>query len=83
MGGWHFIVLYTLLKNRYGITFSALINSKANGFVFIDTAYINNILMFLNLKLKPFIRLIISKGFNRQPSKVVTYILTLYLLLNN
>jgi hypothetical protein len=46
----HFIVLYTLLKNKYRITLSALINSKANSFVFIDIAYINNILIFLNLK---------------------------------
>jgi hypothetical protein len=63
--GRHFIVLYTLLKNKYRITLSALINSRANGFVFINTAYINNILMFLNLKPKSFIRPIIPKGFNR------------------
>ena len=83
MGGRHFIVLYTLLKNRYRITLSTLINSKANGFIFINTAYINNILTFLNLKPKPLIRPIIPKGFNRQPGKAVTYILTLYLLLNS
>jgi hypothetical protein len=39
--------------------------------------------MFLNLKLKPFIRPIIPKGFNRQLGKVITYILTLYLSLNS
>jgi hypothetical protein len=50
MGGRHFIVLCTLLKNRYRITLSALVDSGVNGFVFIDTAYINNILIFLNLK---------------------------------
>jgi hypothetical protein len=50
MGGRHFIVLCTLSKNRYGITLSALINSRANGFVFMDTTYINNISIFLNLK---------------------------------
>jgi hypothetical protein len=46
----NFIVIYTLLKNRYGITLSALINSRANGFAFIDTAYANDISIFLNLK---------------------------------
>jgi hypothetical protein len=55
MGGRHFIVLYTLLKNRYRITLSAFINSRANGFIFMDTAYTNNISMFLNLKPKPLI----------------------------
>jgi hypothetical protein len=55
MGGRHFIVLYTLLKNRYRITLSILINSRANGFIFMDTAYVNNILIFLNLKPEPLI----------------------------
>jgi hypothetical protein len=82
MGGRHFTVLYILLKNRYRITLSALINSRANGFVFIDTTYINNISMFLNLKPEPLIRPIIPKGFNRQPGKAVTYMLTLYLSLD-
>jgi hypothetical protein len=50
MGGRHFIVLYTLLKNRYGITLSALINSRANGFAFMDITCVNDILIFLNLK---------------------------------
>jgi hypothetical protein len=82
IGGRHFTVLYILLKNKYRITLSALINSRANGFVFIDTVYVNNISTFLNLKPKPLIRPIIPKGFNRQPGKAVTYILTLHLLLN-
>jgi hypothetical protein len=53
MGGRYFIVLYILSKNRYGITLSALIDFGANGFVFIDTAYTNNISTFLNLKPEP------------------------------
>jgi hypothetical protein len=65
MGGRYFIVLYILSKNRYGITLSALIDFGANGFVFIDTAYTNNISTFLNLKPEPLIQPIISKGFNR------------------
>ena len=81
--GRHFTVLYTLSKNRYRITFSAFINSRANDFIFINTAYVNNILTFLNLKPEPFIRLIIPKGFDRQLSKAVTHILTLHFSLNN
>jgi predicted aspartyl protease len=82
MGGRHFTVLCTLSKNRYRITLSALIDSGANGFVFIDTAYANNISTFLNLKPEPLIQPIIPKGFNGQPSKAVTHMLTLHLSLN-
>jgi hypothetical protein len=49
IGGRHFIVLCTLSKNRYRITLSALIDSRANSFAFIDTAYVNDIATFLNL----------------------------------
>jgi hypothetical protein len=82
MGGRHFIVPCTLSKNRYGITLSALVDSRANGFAFMDTAYTNNISIFLNLKPQPLIRPIIPKGFDRHPGKVVTYMLTLHLSLD-
>jgi hypothetical protein len=82
MGGRHFIVLYILLKNGYRITLFTLINFRVNGFTFINTAYINNISIFLNLKPKPLIQSIIPKGFNRQLGKAITYILTLHLSIN-
>jgi hypothetical protein len=82
MGGRHFTVPCTLSKNGYGITLSALVDSGANGFVFIDTAYANNISTFLNLKPEPLVQPIIPKGFDRQPSKAVTYMLTLHLSLD-
>jgi hypothetical protein len=79
MGGRHFIVPCTLLKNGYGITLSALVDSGANGFAFMDTTYANDISTFLNLKPEPLVRPIIPKGFNRQLGKAVTHILTLHL----
>jgi hypothetical protein len=82
MGGRHFIVPCTLSKNRYGITLSALVNSGANGFVFMDTACANNISTFLNLKPQPLIQPIIPKGFDEHPGKAVTYMLTLHLSLD-
>ena len=82
MGGRHFIVPCTLLKNGYGITLSALVDSGANGFAFMDTACANDISTFLNLKPQPLIQPIIPKGFDGQPGKAVTHILTLHLLLN-
>jgi hypothetical protein len=48
----------------------------------MNTAYINNISIFLNLKPQPLIQPIIPKEFNRQPGKAVTYMLTLHLSLN-
>jgi hypothetical protein len=82
MRGRHFTVLYTLLKNKYRITLSALIDSRVNSFIFIDTAYINDISTFLNLKPESLIRPIILKGFDGQLRKAVTYIFTLHFSLD-
>ncbi|KUJ11794.1 uncharacterized protein LY89DRAFT_594373, partial [Mollisia scopiformis] len=83
MGGKHFTIPCTLSKNRYSINLSALIDSRANSFVFMDTTYANNITTFLNLKPQPLIQPIIPKGFNKQPGKLVTHFITLYLSLDS
>ena len=49
MGGKYFIVPYTVSWNRYGVNITALINTGANGFAFINTAYVNDIAKFLNI----------------------------------
>ena len=82
MGGRHFTVPCTLSKNGYGITLSALVDSGANGFAFMDTACANDISTFLNLKPEPLVRPIIPKGFDGQPGKAVTHMLTLHLSLD-
>jgi hypothetical protein len=48
MGGKHFTVPYTVSQNGYGVNTTALINTGANGFAFINTAYANDITKFLN-----------------------------------
>ena len=50
IGGKHFIVPYTVSQNGYGVNTTALINTEANGFTFINTAYIINTAKFLNIK---------------------------------
>ena len=50
MGGKYFIVLYIVSWNGYGVNITAFINTKVNGFTFINTAYIINITKFLNIK---------------------------------
>ena len=49
MGGKHFTVLYIVSQNRYGVNTAALINTRANGFAFINTAYANDVAKFLNI----------------------------------
>jgi hypothetical protein len=48
--GRHFILLYIISKNRYRITFIIFVDSRTNGFAFINTSYIIDITKFLNLK---------------------------------
>jgi hypothetical protein len=50
MGGRHFKLLYIVFKNRYKVTLTTLIDSRANSFVFINTFYAIDITKFLNLK---------------------------------
>ena len=50
IGGKYFIVLYIVSQNRYRVNTTALINTGVNSFAFINTAYINNVAKFLNVK---------------------------------
>jgi len=44
------MVLYIVSQNGYGVNLTALINTRANGFTFINTAYIIDVAKFLNVK---------------------------------
>jgi hypothetical protein len=44
------MVLYIVSQNAYRVNITALINTGANGFAFIDTIYITNVARFLNVK---------------------------------
>ena len=50
MGGKYFIVSYTVSQNGYRVDTTALINTKANSFAFINTVCIINTTKFLNIK---------------------------------
>jgi hypothetical protein len=50
MGGKHFTVLCIVSRNVYRVNITALINTRVNGFAFIDTAYTTNVARFLNIK---------------------------------
>ena len=44
------MVLYIVSQNEYGVDTTALINTKVNGFTFINTACVINTAKFLNIK---------------------------------
>ena len=46
----YFTVLYTVSWNGYRVNTTALINTKTNGFAFINTAYMNDVTKFLNVE---------------------------------
>jgi hypothetical protein len=50
IGGRYFTILCIVLKNRYRVLLTVLVNSRVNGFTFISIAYIINITKFFNLK---------------------------------
>ena len=50
MGGKYFIVLYTVSQNGYRVNTTTLINTRANSFAFINTAYAINVAKILNIK---------------------------------
>jgi hypothetical protein len=64
MGRKHFIVLYIVSQNRYRVNITALINTRANGFAFINTTYINNIAQFLNIEATRLEKPVQVKGYN-------------------
>ena len=50
MGKKYFMILYIVSWNKYRVNITAFINTKVNGFTFINTIYATNIAKFLNIK---------------------------------
>ena len=50
MDGKYFTVLCIASWNRYRVNTTALVNTRVNGFTFINTAYITDLAKFLNIK---------------------------------
>ena len=78
----HFTILYIISCNKYKINLYALTNIKANRFAFINTTYTINTAKFLNIKAILLKEPIAIKGFNSKWGHIVTYILTLHLLID-
>jgi hypothetical protein len=72
----------TIAHNRYIVKLNVLANSRANGFVFINTLYTINITKFLNVKAQRLPRLINVKGYDRKAGSAITHILRLHLTID-
>ena len=65
----HFTVPCILAYNRYRVQTSALVDSGANGLVFIDNRFATDLVKFLRAKIIPLTTPCSVKGFDRQPGK--------------
>jgi hypothetical protein len=78
MGGKHFTVPCNLSFNGYLVNASSLIDSGANGFAFIDTLLVTDIVTFFKLKFQRLPRPLGVKGYNGKLRKSITHILRLH-----
>ena len=75
MGGEHFSISCNLSKNGYGINSSALIDTGANGFAFIDSAFAVEAAKFLNVEPIRLDKNIDVRGYNGHVGTPVTHVL--------
>ena len=82
IGGLPLTVLYTLVKNRIGVDFDILIDTRVNGFMFIDTHLTDRLCKGLDLTLTLLYYTITIKGYDGRKGPAVTYYLTINLIVN-
>jgi hypothetical protein len=82
LGGEHFTVPCRLAYNGYAIQTSALADSGANGFVFIDTRFAQDLMKFLNVSSTSLPKPCAVKGYDGRPGKPVSEVLILHLEVN-
>jgi transposase InsO family protein len=79
LGGKQFTVSCRVSHNGYAVQTSALADSGANGFVFIDTRFACDLMKFLNVSPIPLSKPCPIKGYNGKPGKPVSKLLNLHL----
>jgi hypothetical protein len=68
-------VLYTLFRNRYRVTTTALADFKANAFTLLNTKCAKKISKFLNALIETLEKPILVKGYNKQIGTPITLVL--------
>jgi hypothetical protein len=79
IGGKHFTISCTLAYNGYRVQTSALVDSGANGFVFIDTQCATNLARFLDVAFTPLPTPYPVRGFDGKPGRPATHAIILNL----
>jgi predicted aspartyl protease len=82
MGGKHLTTACTLASNGYSVTSHALIDSGANGFVFIDTLCAADIAKYLNLKTQRLPYDVSVKGYDGKAGQPITHYIRLHLTID-
>ena len=82
LGGEGFTVSTLIGKNGYVFDTSSLVDSGANGYLFINTTLAYNLAKKLNLTLYTLPIMIPIKGFNSKRAEPLTYVIFLNLQLN-
>jgi predicted N-acyltransferase len=77
-----FTFLYTISSNRLRIKTRTLINTKANGYAFINTKFAALATRFLNTKPQQLLILYNIRGFNSKIAQLITDYIKLILLIN-
>ena len=79
MGGKHLTTLCKLSKNGYSVTTSTLIDSGANGFVFIDTLCAVDLAKFFGLRTERLPHEVPVRGYDGIAGDPITHFLRLHL----
>ena len=77
-----FTFLYTINSNRLRIKTYILINTKANGYAFINTEFAALATRFLNTKTQQLFILYNIRGFDSKIAQLITDYIKLTLLIN-
>jgi len=77
-----FTFLYTISSNRLRIKTCTLINTKANGYAFINTKFAALATRFLNTKAQQLFTPCNIQGFNSKIAQLITDYIELTLLIN-
>jgi predicted aspartyl protease len=82
MGGKHLTTTCTLATNGYSVTSQALIDSGANGFVFIDTLGAADTTKYLGFKTQRLPQPVAVKGYDGKAGQPISHYLRLHLTID-
>ena len=79
MGGKHFTTACTISRNGHGVSLSALANTGANGYIFINTRCALDAAKFMNTTAVRLQQPLPVRGFNGQSGAPVTHAIILHM----